>query len=378
MSFDFLKARATGLYVHYPFCMRKCPYCDFNSYARGPDDGQDELYFSRLKEDFAALQPRLEGRKFISVFWGGGTPSLCKPALIGDFLDYIAPFLSPDCEITMEANPGTVDFNKLRAFKLAGVNRLSLGVQSFNDAHLKRIGRIHDSQAARQACEDACRCGFDAFNIDLMHGLPGQKVKDALDDISLAASFNCTHLSWYELTIEEDTYFGRHQPSLPDEEELSAIEEQGFPLLDSLGFTRYEVSAFTRAGHCVHNENYWRFGDYVGIGAGAHSKIFDGVTTWRRACPSSPADYLKGDCGQFYVVADSDIPFEYMLNRLRLFNDIKTFEYPMHTGHDFLTVKNILDKAAKLSLIEFKNNETYCVTAYGRQMLNDVLEMFLP
>ena len=377
MSFDFLKENYTGLYIHYPFCLRKCPYCDFNSYARGRNENQDELYFLRLKEDFSSWMPKVKDRKFISVFIGGGTPSLCAPGLIGDFIDFIAPFLTKDCEITIEANPGTVDINKLKDFKTAGVNRLSLGVQSFNDVLLKRIGRIHDAATAKKACSDADKCGFSAFNIDLMHGLPGQSLEEALSDIKTAAAFNCTHLSWYELTIEEDTYFGTHTPILPSEDELYAIEEKGFPLLNSLGFNRYEVSAFTRDKHCVHNENYWRFGDYVGIGAGAHSKFFDGNKTIRKACPALPSDYLNGDFGKFYTVDETDIPFEYMLNRLRLFNDIKTFEYKLHTGQDFSLVKHVLDKAAALSLIEFKDDETYCVTAYGRQMLNDVLEMFL-
>ncbi|WP_294567368.1 radical SAM family heme chaperone HemW [uncultured Succinatimonas sp.] len=377
MSFDFLKENYTGLYIHYPFCLRKCPYCDFNSYARGRNENQDELYFLRLKEDFSSWMPKVKDRKFISVFIGGGTPSLCAPGLIGDFIDFIAPFLTKDCEITIEANPGTVDINKLKDFKTAGVNRLSLGVQSFNDVLLKRIGRIHDAATAKKACSDADKCGFSAFNIDLMHGLPGQSLEEALSDIKTAAAFNCTHLSWYELTIEEDTYFGTHTPILPSEDELYAIEEKGFPLLNSLGFNRYEVSAFTRDKHCVHNENYWRFGDYVGIGAGSHSKFFDGNKTIRKACPALPSDYLNGDFGKFYTVDETDIPFEYMLNRLRLFNDIKTFEYKLHTGQDFSLVKHVLDKAAALSLIEFKDDETYCVTAYGRQMLNDVLEMFL-
>ena len=378
MIFDFLQDNYTGLYIHYPFCMHKCPYCDFNSYAKGIDESRDELYFLRLKEDFLFWKPKLKDRKFISVFIGGGTPSLCKAELIGNFIDFIAPYLSKDCEITMEANPGTVDINKLKDFKTAGINRLSLGVQSFDDALLKRIGRIHDAAAAKKACEDADKCAFSAFNIDLMHGLPGQSLEAALHDIKIAAVLNCSHLSWYELTIEEDTYFGKHTPTLPSEDELYAIEEKGFALLKSLGFNRYEVSAFSREKHCVHNENYWRFGDYVGIGAGAHSKLFNGGNTIRRACPASPSDYLKGDFGKFYTVEDSDIPFEYMLNRLRLFNDIKTFEYKLHTGQDFSLVKGVLDKAASLSLIEFKDDETYCVTAYGRQMLNDILEMFLP
>ena len=377
MSFEFLKENYTGLYIHYPFCLRKCPYCDFNSYAKGRNENQDELYFLRLKEDFSSWMPKVKDRKYISVFIGGGTPSLCAPGLIGDFIDFIAPFLTKDCEITIEANPGTVELNKLKDFKTAGVNRLSLGVQSFNDVLLKRIGRIHDAATAKKACSDADKCGFSAFNIDLMHGLPGQSLEEALSDIKTAAAFNCTHLSWYELTIEEDTYFGTHTPILPSEDELYAIEEKGFPLLNSLGFNRYEVSAFTRDKHCVHNENYWRFGDYVGIGAGAHSKFFDGNKTIRKACPALPSDYLKGDFGKFYTVDETDIPFEYMLNRLRLFNDIKTFEYKLHTGQDFSLVKHVLDKAAALSLIEFKDDETYCVTAYGRQMLNDVLEMFL-
>ena len=249
MSFDFLKENYTGLYIHYPFCLRKCPYCDFNSYARGRNENQDELYFLRLKEDFSSWMPKVKDRKFISVFIGGGTPSLCAPGLIGDFIDFIAPFLTKDCEITIEANPGTVELNKLKDFKTAGVNRLSLGVQSFNDVLLKRIGRIHDAATAKKACSDADKCGFSAFNIDLMHGLPGQSLEEALSDIKTAAAFNCTHLSWYELTIEEDTYFGTHTPILPSEDELYAIEEKGFPLLNSLGFNRYEVSALGLRGN---------------------------------------------------------------------------------------------------------------------------------
>ena len=378
MKFDFYKHNALSLYIHYPFCVRKCPYCDFNSYAKGNDEIRDELYFKVLKDDFKKWLPYINNRKFISVFIGGGTPSLCNPKCYADFLEFVSKYLSSECEITIEANPGTIDAQKIAALKAAGINRISLGVQSFNDQSLKRLGRIHDSKCARDACQLITKGGFDAFNIDLMHGLPGQDVKASLYDINTAVDLGCTHLSWYELTIEEDTYFGKHVPLLPDEETLFSIEQEGFNLLKSLGFERYEVSAFTKCDHCVHNENYWHFGDYVGIGAGAHGKVLYAGDTLRRVCASNPKDYLNGSFGEFYKVPKEEIAFEYMLNRLRLFNDIKSYEYAMHTGLSFMEIKPILQKACQKSLIQFKDDVSYCVTDLGHVMLNDVLEMFLP
>ncbi|HCO42772.1 MAG TPA: oxygen-independent coproporphyrinogen III oxidase-like protein, partial [Gammaproteobacteria bacterium] len=269
---QFSSAPPLSLYVHLPWCVRKCPYCDFNSHVAGAALPQ-AAYIDALLRDLEADLPLVWGRPVISVFLGGGTPSLFEPDAIDRLLSELRarlPVLA-GAEITLEANPGTLDTARLAGFREAGVNRLSLGVQSFDDACLKALGRIHDAAAARRAVQVARACGFERLNLDLMFGLPGQDVDQALRDLDTALAAEPGHLSWYQLTLEPNTVFYSHPPPLPAPERMEAIYEAGLARLAAAGYSRYEVSAYARPGHgCQHNVNYWQFGDYLGIGAGAH------------------------------------------------------------------------------------------------------------
>lgn len=366
-----------GLYIHYPWCVRKCPYCDFNSYPEGADLLRDQAYFARLRADLRSLEAYRQGRRFASVYFGGGTPSLCPPELVSALLEELAPLLAPGCEISLEANPGTIDAPRLRAFRSAGITRLSLGIQSFEDRSLRALGRIHRRLEALQACEAAAQF-FDNFNCDLMHGLPEQDPQSALADLKLAVGCGASHISWYELTLEEGTPFGRRPPQLPAEDELAAMEEQGGAYLQEAGFLHYEVSAYARGAdkRCRHNLNYWHFGDYAGIGAGAHSKFFKDGHTWRRACPAAPRDYLHTPLLPCHEVAAAELPFEFMLNRLRVYEDLRKSEFEERTGLGFERVQPQLLQAEELGLME-DHGSFVRLTARGRQMLNFILRLFL-
>ena len=368
-----------SLYIHYPWCIRKCPYCDFNSYPKNKSVCTDESYLNALIIDFKQNINLISNRKFNAVYFGGGTPSLFSPKLMEKLMHEISPYCEENCEISMEANPGTVSLETLKDYRSLGVNRISLGVQSFDDRELKLLGRIHDSKAAIEACNNVIKAGFDNFNIDIMHGLPEQTTQKALADIKIAASLGCNHLSWYELTLEEDTYFGSHPPKLPNEDNLADIEEQGFVLLKELGFNRYEVSGYTKDRRCQNNLNYWFFYDYFGIGAGAHSKIKIGDKTCRRGNPQDPSSYIeevKNKKNNFFEVKKSDLPFEFMLNRLRVFDETKYDEFENTTRLNFSTVKDKLEKAKGEGLLRFSDTG-YALTDKGRWMLNDILELFL-
>lgn len=368
-----------SLYIHYPWCIRKCPYCDFNSYPKNKSVCTDESYLNALILDFKQNINLISNRKFNAVYFGGGTPSLFSPKLMEKLMHEISPYCEENCEISMEANPGTVSLETLKDYRSLGVNRISLGVQSFDDRELKLLGRIHDSKAAIEACNNVIKAGFDNFNIDIMHGLPEQTTQKALADIKIAASLGCNHLSWYELTLEEDTYFGSHPPKLPNEDNLADIEEQGFVLLKELGFNRYEVSGYTKDRRCQNNLNYWFFYDYFGIGAGAHSKIKIGDKTCRRGNPQDPSSYIeevKNKKNNFFEVKKSDLPFEFMLNRLRVFDETKYDEFENTTRLNFSTVKDKLEKAKDDGLLQFSDTG-YALTDKGRWMLNDILELFL-
>ncbi len=366
-----------ALYVHYPWCVRKCPYCDFSSFGKGADKDRDELYFAALLKDFNLQKEYVNGRKFVSVYFGGGTPSLCPPALMADFLEQIKPCLAKNCEISMEANPGTVDGEILKEFYQAGINRLSLGVQSFDDHSLARLGRIHSSKEAFFAVEQALNAGFSNINVDLMHALPGQSSDEALTDLKKACALGITHLSWYELTIEEGTAFGRHPPKLPDEDTMADEEERGFAYLSEQGFERYEVSAFAKKDlKCVHNRNYWLFNDYLGLGAGACGKIFKEGSTKRRSCPEDPELYMSGNFGEYQSVDANDLPFEYALNRLRLYGRVENFEFTKTTGLPYACLKKRLESAQNDGLLKF-DAHGFELTHLGRRMLNDILELFL-
>lgn len=368
-----------SLYIHYPWCIRKCPYCDFNSYPKNKSVCTDESYLNALILDFKQNINLISNRKFNAVYFGGGTPSLFSPKLMEKLMHEISPYCEENCEISMEANPGTVSLESLKDYRSLGVNRISLGVQSFDDRELKLLGRIHDSKAAIEACNNVIKAGFDNFNIDIMHGLPEQTTQKALADIKIATSLGCNHLSWYELTLEEDTYFGSHPQKLPNEDNLADIEEQGFVLLKELGFNRYEVSGYTKDRRCQNNLNYWFFYDYFGIGAGAHSKIQIGDKTCRRGNPQKPSSYIeevKNKKNNFFEVKKSDLPFEFMLNRLRVFDETKYDEFETTTRLNFTTVKDKLEKAKGEGLLRFSDTG-YALTDKGRWMLNDILELFL-
>lgn len=368
-----------GLYVHYPWCVRKCPYCDFNSYPLKERSCTEDSYLDALLSDFSSFEKYMEGRSFVSVYFGGGTPSLFSPKNMEKVLKRISSYISDSTEISMEANPGTVDLELLKSYLSIGVNRISVGVQSFNDLSLKSLGRIHNSKDAVSCCENVIKAGFKNFNIDLMHGLPRQTVQMALEDISQAVALGCNHMSWYELTIEEDTAFGSNPPVLPSEDTLSDIEEKGFELLLENGFRRYEVSGFTKDKRCIHNQNYWYFGDYIGIGAGAHSKLKIGDDTFRNANLEIPSEYIsqiKNNSLKLTRVNADALPFEFMLNRLRIFDDVKNSEFEAATGLSFDVVRDKLEKASGLGLLEM-NRDYYKLTEKGRWMLNDILEMFL-
>lgn len=368
-----------SLYIHYPWCIRKCPYCDFNSYPKNKSVCTDESYLNALIIDFKQNINLISNRKFNAVYFGGGTPSLFSPKLMEKLMHEISPYCEENCEISMEANPGTVSLETLKDYRSLGVNRISLGVQSFDDRELKLLGRIHDSKAAIEACNNVIKAGFDNFNIDIMHGLPEQTTQKALADIKIAASLGCNHLSWYELTLEEDTFFGSHPPKLPNEDNLADIEDQGFVLLKELGFNRYEVSGYTKDRRCQNNLNYWFFYDYFGIGAGAHSKIQIGDKTCRRGNPQKPSSYIeevKNKKNNFFEVKKSDLPFEFMLNRLRVFDETKYDEFENTTRLNFSTVKDKLEKAKGEGLLRFSDTG-YALTDKGRWMLNDILELFL-
>ena len=368
-----------SLYIHYPWCIRKCPYCDFNSYPKNKSVCTDESYLNALILDFKQNINLISNRKFNAVYFGGGTPSLFSPKLMEKLMHEISPYCEENCEISMEANPGTVSLETLKDYRSLGVNRISLGVQSFDDRELKLLGRIHDSKAAIEACNNVIKAGFDNFNIDIMHGLPEQTTQKALADIKIAASLGCNHLSWYELTLEEDTYFRSYPPKLPNEDNLADIEEQGFVLLKELGFNRYEVSGYTKDRRCQNNLNYWFFYDYFGIGAGAHSKIKIGDKTCRRGNPQDPSSYIeevKNKKNNFFEVKKSDLPFEFMLNRLRVFDETKYDEFENTTRLNFSTVKDKLEKAKDDGLLQFSDTG-YALTDKGRWMLNDILELFL-
>lgn len=366
-----------ALYVHYPWCVRKCPYCDFSSFGKGADKERDKRYFAALLKDFNLQSEFINGRKFVSVYFGGGTPSLCPPVLMADFLEQLKPYLAENCEISMEANPGTVDRAVFRDFYQAGVNRLSIGVQSFDDRALAKLGRIHRSKEAFSAVEQALKAGFSNINIDLMHALPGQSSDAALADLKKACSLDITHLSWYELTIEEGTVFGRHPPKLPDEDTMVDEEERGFAYLSEQGFERYEVSAFAKNNlKCVHNRNYWLFNDYLGIGAGACGKIFKAGITKRRSCPEDPELYISGDYGKYQSVDINDLPFEYVLNRLRLYGRVEDYEFTKTTALPYECLKKRLESAQNDGLLKL-DAHGFELTHLGRRMLNDILELFL-
>jgi putative oxygen-independent coproporphyrinogen III oxidase len=375
-----------SLYLHLPWCVRKCPYCDFNSHAAGTamDRGR---YVSALQADIRFEAARAGGRTVETVFLGGGTPSLFTAADVGRIIDAIAGEcrLAPAAEITMEANPGTVERDSLAGYRRAGVNRLSLGAQSFNDESLKRLGRIHGSAEILDACRDAERAGFESINLDLMFALPGQTLAMALADVEQALEVAPAHLSYYQLTLEPNTVFHARPPAgLPDADLAWDIERHCHALLADSGYERYEVSAFARPGfRCRHNLNYWQFGDYLAAGAGAHGKLTtDEAAVRRYRKPAHPLVYMEQvERGRLEVpeqpVEPGEIGFEYLLNALRLPEGFETAAFEARTGCSFETVAAGIARAAASGLLESPRAGHWRPSARGLRFLNDLQGMFL-
>ncbi|QKJ88576.1 radical SAM family heme chaperone HemW [Paramixta manurensis] len=369
-----------SLYIHIPWCVQKCPYCDFNSHALKGEVPHEE-YVQHLLADLEQDLPLTAGRTVQTIFIGGGTPSLLSSEAMSQLLDGVRARLplAPDAEITMEANPGTVEADRFSAYQRAGVNRISIGVQSFSPEKLTRLGRIHGPQEAKRAAHLAADLGLRSFNLDLMHGLPDQSIEQALDDLRQAIALNPPHLSWYQLTIEPNTLFASRPPVLPDDDALWDIFEQGDKLLTAAGYQQYETSAYAKAGYrCEHNLNYWRFGDYLGIGCGAHGKLTqaDGRII-RSAKTRHPRGFMAGNyLDKQHEVANSDKPFEFFMNRFRLLEAAPRVEFSRYTGLDESVIRAPLDEALQQGYLT-ETPETWQVTEKGKLFLNSLLELFL-
>ncbi len=370
-----------ALYIHLPWCERKCPYCDFNSHEARVIP--QEAYVDALLRDLEGDLELARNRPVATLFIGGGTPSLFSPGAISRLLAGIGSLLqlSPDLEATMEANPGSAEAGKFAGFRAAGINRLSLGIQSFDDACLQALGRVHNSDQARAAIEYARAAGFASFNIDLMHGLPGQSAEAAATDLRTALGFAPPHLSWYQLTIEPNTVFHKRPPQLPSEDALADIQQAGEALLAAAGYGQYEVSAYSRPGlRCRHNLNYWSFGDYLGIGAGAHGKITDADGRIQRYHKTrQPADYLAACSGTFTSgsreLERADIVGEFMLNALRLNEGFTRDLFEARTGLDFALIEPQLLKLQERELLEC-DDRGIRASALGRRFLDSVIAEF--
>ncbi|MDN3652095.1 radical SAM family heme chaperone HemW [Thalassotalea ponticola] len=381
-----LKTPPLSLYVHIPWCVQKCPYCDFNSHTL-KSQIDETAYINDLIADLDSDIKRFDiNRPLYSVFIGGGTPSLLSSAAIEQLILAIKQRFDcrDDMEITMEANPGTVEAEKFKGFANAGVNRLSIGVQSFASDKLLKLGRIHDSQQAINAAQIAKQCGIKSFNLDLMHGLEQQSINGALDDLRQAIALQPDHLSWYQLTIEPNTSFYSKPPTLPADDVLWDIQEQGFALLAEAGYQQYEVSAFAKSDskRCRHNLNYWQHGDYLGIGCGAHGKITDATTNtiWRTVKVKSPKSYMLAErdyLERIDSVDDNDRTFEYMMNRLRLFSPFSAADFESATGIAIASIEPMLSKAIAKGLLNQNAPNEWQITALGRRYLNDLLTLFL-
>lgn len=371
-----------SLYIHIPWCVRKCPYCDFNSHeARAAIPEQE--YVDALILDLEQALPLIWGRKIVSIFFGGGTPSVFSPEAIDRILSAVRARvqLVYEAEITLEANPGTVDETRFAGFRDAGVNRLSLGIQSFNSRHLAALGRIHDEAQARSAAEIALRT-FERVNLDLMYALPNQTMEEALADVRTAIGLNPSHLSCYHLTLEPNTPFYRTPPSLPDDDTSAAMQEAIEHLLADAGYQHYETSAFAKPGkRCRHNLNYWLFGDYLGIGAGAHSKLSFHDRILRQSRFKHPASYLqktpRGEhIEQEQELQRSDLGFEFMMNALRLTEGFEAAMFEERTGLPLATINKRLAEAEALGLLQ-REDIKIAPTLRGQRYLNELLQMFL-
>jgi len=388
-----------SLYIHVPWCVRKCPYCDFNSHQAPDENSEQNLpeneYIDALIKDLQTDLHWVQGRKIQTIFIGGGTPSLFSVAAYKRLFAEIQTLVEfdDDIEITMEANPGTFEAEKFAGYRQVGINRLSVGIQSFSDHQLEHLGRIHDGQQAKQAILMAKDAGFDNFNIDLMHGLPDQSLQRALDDISQAMELGPTHMSWYQLTIEPNTEYFKYPPKLPEDEILWDIQEAGQKLLADHGYQQYEISAYAQAGkQARHNLNYWQFGDYLGIGAGAHGKVTDltftpenllaspVLRTWKTRLPK---DYLNAavQADKTFLagkesILNEDLGLEFLMNALRLQQGFDTGLLSQRTGIAFNTLEKGLQAAQQQGLLELQHDQLK-TSQRGQFFLNEILELFL-
>ena len=379
---DFRVLPPLSLYIHIPWCVRKCPYCDFNSHEARSAIPERE-YVAALVRDLEMSLPLIWGRKVYTVFFGGGTPSLLSGESVQEILRQVRMLLPLDmnAEITLEANPGTVEADKFAAFREAGVNRLSLGIQSLNDVHLRSLGRIHNAGEAKRAIEIAQR-HFDNINLDLMYALPDQTPDEALQDVQGALRFKPQHLSCYHLTLEPNTLFHRNPPRLPDDDASAEMQQRIEELLAAQGYEHYETSAFARAGHRArHNLNYWQFGDYLGIGAGAHSKLSFHDKVLRQMRARQPQAYLdavmRGEPVQeAHEVSRNDLGFEFMMNALRLNEGFERMLFSERTSLPLPSIQRELEQAEKRGLL-FQDHKRIVPTESGRRFLNDLLQIFL-
>jgi oxygen-independent coproporphyrinogen-3 oxidase len=371
-----------SLYIHWPWCVRKCPYCDFNSHeSKGPVPERE--YLDALRADLEQSLPLIWGRKIHTVFIGGGTPSLMSAAALDRLLSDVRTLLPLEinAEITMEANPGTFEAEKFKAYRASGVNRLSIGIQSFNGRHLQALGRIHDENEARRAVEIA-HANFDNFNLDLMYALPGQTLEQARQDLRAALSFSPPHLSLYHLTMEPNTVFAKYPPQLPSDDESADIQDMILETMAGAGYEHYEVSAYAKPGHRArHNLNYWNFGDYLGIGAGAHSKLSFPHRVLRQARYKQPASFIeaaqKGNpVHEEHEIARGEMGFEFMLNALRLTEGFDPNLFGERTGLSINAIDKALDAAEAKGLI-YRDFRLIKPTELGQRFLNDLQEMFL-
>ncbi len=369
-----------SLYIHIPWCERKCPYCDFNSHEAS--EIPEREYVEALLQDFDAVTDCIQGRELHSVFFGGGTPSLFSASAIGEILRGVSERvdLKTEAEVSLEANPGSAEAEKFQGFVEAGINRISLGIQSFDDGRLEALGRIHNSDQAIEAVEIAQGVGLDSFNIDLMHGLPGQSLEMARIDLHTAASYRPPHLSWYQLTIEPNTLFHKRPPRLPTENILHSIQDQGEQLLHDEGYTAYEVSAWSQPGYrCHHNLNYWQFGDYLGIGAGAHSKWTElkSGQVKRASRPRQPAHYLQQPAAiQQQTLGQEDLVGEYMMNALRLHDGFERAEFAARTGLAVDSIDAVLDSLVARGLLVAEENRIRASDLGRRHLDAAVAEFF--
>ena len=372
-----------SLYVHVPWCVQKCPYCDFNSHGQKGDIPEAE-YVQHLIDDLKADLHLVQGRKIHSIFIGGGTPSLLTGAAYTLLLNEIDSLigLSDNCEITLEANPGTVETGRFKDYVKAGINRISIGVQSMQNDKLKALGRIHGADEACYAAQQATEAGLNSFNLDLMHGLPGQSLDDALSDLKQIIALSPPHISWYQLTIEPNTQFASKPPTLPQDETLWDIQEQGQALLAQAGYQQYEISGYAKPGfQCQHNLNYWRFGDYLGIGCGAHGKVTDAKTgvitrTEKVKHPRGYMDIIKPYLYKSWQVEQDDLAFEFFMNRFRLTEPCPIEDYSALTNQPLQSQQAALNKAINTGLLIEKDGH-WQVSLKGHRFLNDLLELFV-